>query len=150
MKITQPLILLGILVLAAVSATPQTRPLTTKWVDKYPDAKFYNQPQIKGPLQRILTKADFESIDDYNLMIPIRKVGDYLVAYRTMKYSEPVASLSVAYGLKDNAVYVVFAQGDNRRKFSTKNNEFNLPKEVLEELGVSTGSGSDRVNQVAP
>ena len=137
MKFTKLLILFGILVLAPVCAAPQTRSLTTKWVDKYPDAKFFNQPQIKGPLQRILTKADFDSLGDYNVMIPIRRVGDYLLAYRSIKYSEPVASVSLAYGLKDNAVYIVFSQDEQHRKFSTKSNEFNLPKEVLDELGLT-------------
>src|SRR5690349_12579069 len=137
MKLTKLLILFGILVLAPVCAAPQTRSLTAKWVDKYPDAKFFNQPQIKGPLQRILTKADFDSLGDYNVMIPIRRVGDYLLAYRSIKYSEPVASVSLAYGLKDNAVYIVFSQDEQHRKFSTKSNEFNLPKEVLDELGLT-------------
>src|SRR6185503_10339324 len=69
------------------SAGPQTRTpqrqTMTRWVGKYPDAKFFAQPQIKGPLRRILTKADFDSIGDYNLMIPIKRVGDYLVTYST-------------------------------------------------------------------
>ena len=108
----------------------------TRWVGKYPDARFFNQPQIKGPLRRILAKADFDSVGDYNLMVPIKQLGDYLVAYTQVKYADPDESLSLAYGLKDNAVYVVLQKGEERRKFSTKNNEFNLPDEVLEELGI--------------
>jgi hypothetical protein len=133
MKFAKPILLLGILVLAPVYAQRQTM---TRWVGKYPDAKFFAQPQIKGPLRRILTKADYDSIGDYNLMIPIKKVGDYLVTYSTIKYSDPQENLSLAYGLKDNAVYVVFVKDDQHRKFSTKNNEFNLPDDVLEELGL--------------
>ena len=133
MKFAKPILLLGILMLAPVYAQRQTM---TKWVDKYPDKKFFAQPQIKEPLRRILSKADFDSIADYNLMIPIRKVGDYLVTYSTIKYSEPQENMSIAYGLKDNAVYIVFSQGDQHRKFSTKNNEFNLPDDVLQELGL--------------
>ena len=68
---------------------------------------------------------------------PARFFRDYLVAYTSIKYSlETVDSLTLAYGLKDNAVYIVFQRGDKIRKFSTKNNEFNLPGEVLEELGL--------------
>jgi len=133
MKFAKPILLLGILMLAPAYAQRQTM---TKWVDKYPDKKFFAQPQIKEPLRRILSKADFDSIADYNLMIPIRKVGDYLVTYSTIKYSEPQENMSIAYGLKDNAVYIVFSQGDQHRKFSTKNNEFNLPDDVLQELGL--------------
>lgn len=140
MKLTTAVFLLVILILACVPAEPQTRQTQrqtmTRWVGKYPDAKFFAQPQIKGPLRRILTKADYASISDYNLMIPIKKVGDYLVTYATIKYADPLESLSVAYGLKDNAVYVVFLKGEQHRKFSTKNNEFNLPDDVLEELGL--------------
>ena len=140
MKFAKPILLLGILVLAPVCGSPQTRPAQrqtmTRWAGKYPDAKFFAQPQVKGPLRRILTKTDYDSIGDYNLMIPIKRIGDYLVTYATMKYSDPQENLTLAYGLKDNAVYVVFSKGDEHRKFSTKNNEFNLPDDVLEELGL--------------
>ena len=136
MKFATLIILLVLLILTSVPAGPQTRQTMTRWVGKYPDAKFFAQPQIRGPLRRILTKADYDSIGDYNLMIPIKRVGDYLVTYSTIKYSDPQENLSLAYGLKDNAVYVVFVKGDEHRKFSTKNNEFNLPDDVLEELGL--------------
>jgi len=135
MKLVRPILLLGMIALTAV-CVPAQRQAMTHWVGKYPDAKFFNQPQIKAPLHRILTKADFDAVRDYNLMVPIKRVGDYLVAYTSVKYSDPVESLSLAFGLKDNAVYVVFQKGEERRKFSTKNNEFNLPDEVLEELGL--------------
>jgi hypothetical protein len=138
MKFAKPILLVGILVLAPVCVIPQTRqrqPMT-RWAGKYPDAKFFAQPQIKTPLRRILSKADYDSITDYNLMIPIRKIGDYLVVYSTIKYSEPQENLALAYGLKDDAVYVVFWKAEQHRKFSTKNNEFNLPDDVLEELGL--------------
>jgi hypothetical protein len=125
------------MVLAFVCATSQTRQTQmAKWAGKYPDAKFFSQPQIRVPLRRILTKADYDSVGYYNLMVPIKKVGDYLVTYASIKYSDPLESLSLAYGLKDNAVYVVFQKGEGHRKFSTKNNEFKLPDEVLEELGL--------------
>jgi len=132
--------LLGILMLTTVCVPAQTqRQSMARWIGKYPDAKFFNQPQIKGPLRRILTRDDYESITDYNLMIPIKRVGDYLVAYTSIKYSlETVDSLTLAYGLKDSAVYVVFQKGDKIRKFSTKNNEFNLPDGLLEELGLKS------------
>jgi hypothetical protein len=135
--------IVAVLILAQVSAIagPQTRPTRpqqamTKWIGKYPDGKFFNQPQIKAPLRRILSKADYESIGDYNLMVPIKRVGDYLLTYASIKYSDPLESLNLAYNLKDNAVYVVFWKGEQHRKFSTKNNEFDLPDEVLEELGL--------------
>ena len=134
------ILLLAIFIVAPVPAESQTRPAQrqtmTRWTGKYPDAKFLAQPQIKGPLRRILSKADYNSIADYNLIIPIRRIGDYLVIYSTIKYSEPQENLALAYGLKDNAVFVVFWKGEQHRKFSTKNNEFNLPDDVLEELGL--------------
>jgi len=140
MKLAKPILLLGILVLAFDCATSQTRPTQSqamaKWAGKYPDAKFFNQPQIRGPLRRILTKADYDSVGYYNLMVPIKRVGDYLVTYASIKYSDPRESLGLAFGIKDNAVYVVFQKGEEHRKFSTKNNEFNLPDDVLEELGL--------------
>ena len=140
MKLVKPILLLGILVLVPVCAGSQTRSnqrqTMASWAGKYPDAKFFNQAQIKGPLRRILTKADYDSIGDYNLMVPIKRVGDYLVTYASIKYSDPNESLSLAFGLKDNAVYVVFQKGEQNRKFSTKNKEFNLPDDVLEELGL--------------
>jgi len=137
MKLAKPILLPGILVLAFVCATSQTR-LTqmAKWAGKYPDAKFFSQPQIRVPLRRMLTKADYDSVGYYNLMVPIKRVGDYLVTYASIKYSDPLESLSLAYGLKDNAVYVVFQKGEDHLKFSTRNNEFNLPDDVLEELGL--------------
>ena len=87
-------------------------------------------------MRRILSKADYDSIRDYNLMTPIVRVGDYLVTNANMKYSDPLENLNVAYNLKDKSVYVVFWKGEEHRKFSTRNNEFNLPDPVLEELGL--------------
>jgi hypothetical protein len=136
MKLAKLILLLVILIVAAVPAGPQTRQTMARWAGKYPDAKFFAQPQIKTPLRRILTKADYSSIGDYNLMVPIKRVGDYLVTYSTIKYSDPQENLSLAFSLKDNAVYIVFTKDDQHRKFSTKNNEFNLPDDVLEELGL--------------
>ena len=140
MKRVKPILLLVILILSPLPAGSQTRPKQrqsmTRWIGKYPDAKFFNQPQIKTPLRRILTKVDFDSIGNYNLMVPIKRTGDYLVTYATIKYAEPVENLNLAINLKDNAVYVVFWKGEQHRKFSTRNNEFNLPDDVLEELGL--------------
>ena len=137
MKFVNATLVLVMLLIAAGAQTRTTRPTTmARWAGKYPDAKFFNQPQIKTPLRRILTKADYDSIGDYNLMVPIKRVGDYLVTFSTIKYSDPQENLSLAYNLKDNAVYVVFQKGEDHRKFSTKNNEFNLPDDVLEELGL--------------
>ena len=135
MKLATAIVVL-IVMLTAGAQTRSTQPTMARWAGKYPDAKFFSQPQIKTPLRRILTKRDFDSITDYNLMVPIKRVGDYLVTYASIKYSDPQESLSLAYGLNDNAVYVVFQKGDEHRKFSTKNNEFKLPDEVLEELGL--------------
>ena len=45
-------------------------------------------------------------------------------------------TLNLAFNLNDNSVYVVFWKGEEHRKFSTKNNQFNLPDEVLEEIGL--------------
>ena len=115
----------------------QTAPQNmSRWAGKYPDEKFFNQPAIKTPLRRLLTKKDYDSISDYNLMIPIKRIGDYLVTYATVKYSDPAETMSLVYNLKDKSIYVIFWQGENHRKFSTKNNEFNLPDEVLKEIGL--------------
>jgi len=115
----------------------QTAPQNmSRWAGKYPDEKFFNQPAIKTPLRRLLTKKDYDSITDYNLMIPIKRIGDYLVTYATVKYSDPSETMSLVYNLKDKSIYVIFWQGENHRKFSTKNNEFNLPDEVLKEIGL--------------
>ena len=115
----------------------QTAPQNmSRWAGKYPDEKFFNQPAIKTPLRRLLTKKDYDSITDYNLMIPIKRIGDYLVTYATVKYSDPAETMSLVYNLKDKSIYVIFWQGEKNRKFSTKNNEFNLPDEVLKEIGL--------------
>ena len=133
-------VLLTAALLMCVTAYPQasrTRPQAmTKWVGKYPDAKFFNQPSIKNPLRRILSKADYASIESYNLMIPIERAGDYLVTYAQVKYSDPQETLSLAFNLKDGAVYIIFWEGEQHRKFSTKDNQFNLPDEVLKKLGL--------------
>ena len=118
----------------AQSQTP--RQDMSKWAGKYPDTKFFSQPAIRTPLRRILTKKDYASISDYNLMIPIKRIGDYLVTYATVKYSDPVESMSLVYNLKDKSVYTIFWVGDQHRRFSTKNNQFNLPDEVLKEIGL--------------
>ena len=129
--------LLTILLLLIVvpSLHAQQSPMS-KWAGKYPDNKFFNQPSIRNPLRRILSKTDYDSIRDYNLMTPIERVGDYLVTNANMKYSDPLENLNVAYNLKDKSVYVVFWKGEEHRKFSTRNNQFNLPDDVLKELGL--------------
>lgn len=132
--------LLGVALLVGITAYPQARrtqpQAMTKWVGKYPDARFFNQPLIKNPLRRLLSKADYDSIGYYNLMIPIKRFGDYLVTYAVIKYSDPQETLSLAFDLKDGAVYVIFWEGEQHRKFSTKDNQFNLPDEVLKEIGL--------------
>jgi len=120
--------------LILLSQTP--RQDMSKWVDKYPDAKFFNQLSIKTPLRRLLTKKDYDSIRDYNLMIPIKRIDDYLVTYASVKYSDPLETMSLVYNLKDKSVYVIFWEGEKHRKFGTKNNQFNLPDEVLKEIGL--------------
>src|SRR5262245_16057090 len=83
-------------------------PDMARWAGKYPDARFMNQPLISTPLRRILSKPDYASLRDYNLMTPIERVGDYLVTNAQIKYSMPNESLNIAFNLKDNSVYVVF------------------------------------------
>lgn len=120
------------------SQVNRTRPQSmASWVGKYPNAKFFNQPLIKNPLRRILSKADYDSIADYNLVTPIQRVADHLVVHAEIKYTEPRESLWLAFSLKDGGVYVVLWKGDDHRKFSTRDNRFNLPAEVLTELGLS-------------
>lgn len=132
--------LLAVVLLMSFTAYPQARRLRpqtmAKWVAKYPDAKFFNQPLIKSPLRRILSSTDYDSIGNYNLMTPIKRVGDYLVVFTQIKYSDPLESLSLAFNLKDGAMYIIFWEGEQHRKFSTKGNQFNLPEEALKELGL--------------
>jgi hypothetical protein len=139
-KTKTSIILLAAALLMSVTAYPQARQLRpqtmTKWVAKYPDAKFFNQPLIKSPLRRILSRADYASIGNYNLMVPIKRVGDYLVTYAQIKYADPLATVSLIFDLKDGAVYIIFWEGEQHRKFSTKENQFNLPEEVLKEIGL--------------
>ena len=123
--------------LAAYPQASQTQPQNMeKWAGKYPDAKFFIQPLIRTPLRRILSKADYDSIKYYNLMTPIQKIGDYLVTHSEVKYSDPLDSFSLAFSLKDGSVYIVFWEGEKHRKFSSRKNEFNLPDEVLKEMGL--------------
>lgn len=133
-------IVLALALLTAVSVYSQaSRPQPQsmmKWAGKYPDARFFNQPLIKTPLRGILSKADYYSIRNYNLMTPIQRVGDYLVTHSEVKYSDPLDSFSLAFHLKDGAVYIVFWEGEQHRKFSTRKNQFNLPDEVLKEMGL--------------
>ena len=134
------IVLLAVALLMGLTVYPQTgrvrpRAMAT-WAGKYPDEKFFNQPLIRRPLRRILSKEDYESIGDYFLMIPIKRVGDYLVTWAQVKYSDPMRSLSVAFSLKDGAVYAVFWEGEQHREFSTEHNQFNLPEAVLTEMGL--------------
>ena len=107
--------LLGVALLVSITAYPQARQTQpqamTKWVGKYPDGKFFNQPLIKSPLRRLLSKADYDSIGHYNLMVPIKRFGDYLVTYAGIKYSDPQETLSLVFDLKDGAVYIIFWRG---------------------------------------
>jgi hypothetical protein len=122
---------------AAYPQASRTRPRAmARWAGKYPDEKFFNQSLVRRPLHRILSKEDYESIGDYNLTIPIKRVGDYLVTDAQVKYHDPLKTLSVAFNLKDGAVYVVFWEGEQHRKFSTRGNQFDLPDAVLEEMGL--------------
>jgi hypothetical protein len=129
-------LLVALIVLGAAYAELPAQQSMSNWAGKYPGAKFFNQQAIKTPLRRILTRSDYASIRDYNLIVPIKRLGDYLVTYGMVKYSDPVESMSVVYGIKDKAVYVLFSKGEEHRKYSTKNNQLNLPDEVLVELGL--------------
>jgi hypothetical protein len=129
--------------LTAYSQATRTQPQSmVKWAGRYPDAKFFNQPLIRIPLRRILSKGDYASIRNYNLMSPIKRVDDFLVTYSSVKYSDPLDSLSLAFNLKDGSVYIVFWEGEQHRKFSTRNNQFGLPDEVLKEMGLKNSDES--------
>ena len=141
MKLLFPFLLLTVVTLTSPPFIAQTRerqsPGMETWVGKYPDKKFFNQPAIRIPLRRILSKSDYASITrDYNMIVPIKRVGDYLLTYSFIKYSNPEESFSLAFSLNDQAVYAVFSKAEQHRKFSTKNNQFDLPEEVLKELGL--------------
>ena len=66
----------------------------------------------------------------------IERVGDYLVTHAQVKYSDPLETFSLVFNLKDGAVYVIFGKGEEHRKFSTQNNQFNLPDDVLKKIGL--------------
>lgn len=133
------LLVLPIQTVAQRSASRTRSQDMARWAGKYPDTKFLSQPLISTHLRRILSKADYASLHDYNLMVPIKRVGDYLVTHSQIKYSIPSETLNLAFSLKDHAVYVVFWKGDDdptHRKFSTRNNQFDLPDDVLKALGL--------------
>jgi hypothetical protein len=58
------------------------------------------------------------------------------VTWSQVKYSDPLRSLSVAFSLKDGALYTVFWEGERRREFSTGGNQFDLPEAVQKEMGL--------------
>lgn len=123
-----------------------------KWVGKYPidfdghpnpdthppSKNFFELPQIRQPLMKILKKEDFDKLtkDDW-LIQPIELIADYLIIERCRPHFCPNEQVVLAVNLQSGSIHVGFWKeygeiGSGKRQwFSTQGRHTDLPKEIL-------------------
>ncbi|MEK6335888.1 MAG: hypothetical protein AABM67_13230 [Acidobacteriota bacterium] len=113
------------------------------WAGKYPTEKkgritkkFFNEPQVRTPLLRLLNRTDFELLTrEYSVEAPIKEIGDYLAVKVCKPHDCGDEQAGYAINLKTGTIYVRMQLTEQVRWFASKGNENDLPKEVQEFLG---------------
>lgn len=110
------------------------------WAGKYPSEtkgkSFFDLPQIRTPLLRLLKRPDFNLLTkQYSVEAPIKEMGDYLGAKVCKPHDCGDKQAGFVINLNTGDVFVRMQAGENVRWFASKGKETDLPQEVREFLG---------------
>lgn len=139
------MVLAPLLLLCLSSAAfAQNKPGNLKsWAGKYPTdrkgritRKFFGLPEVRTPLLRLLSRADFNLLTkEYAVEAPIKEIGDYLVAKVCRPHDCADEQASFAINLRTGAIYVRMQLTEDVRWFASKGKATDLPKEVQDYMG---------------
>src|ERR1700682_6031209 len=100
------------------------------WAGKYPtDRKgkittsFFGLPEIRTPLLRLLSRADFNLLTkEYGVETPIKQIGDYLAVKVCRPHACDEEQGGFAINLSTGVIYVRMLKGGKVRSFASKGN----------------------------
>ena len=112
------------------------------WAGKYPTyqkgrltTNFFNLPEIKRPLLRLLSRRDFNLLTrEYSIESPIEQIGNYLAVKVCRPHACDSDNAGFAINLRDGTIYVKMQAGENTRWFASRGMYTNLPQSVLDIL----------------
>jgi len=118
------------------------------WAGKYPTerkgrvtTRFFGLPEIRTPLSRLLSRADFNLLTkEYSVESPIKQVGDYLVAKVCMPHNCGEEQAGFAINLRTGVIYVRMQDAEKERWFASKGNDKDLPRAVRDSMGDFSGT----------
>ena len=113
------------------------------WVGKYPTERkgrittnFFGLPEIRTPLLRLLSRADFNLLTkEYAVEAPIKLTGDYLSVKVCRPHDCADEQAGFAINLNTGVIYVRMQAEEDVRLFASKGKPTDLPKEVQDEIG---------------
>jgi hypothetical protein len=113
------------------------------WAGKYPTERkgkvttsFFGLPEIRTPLLRLLSRADFNLLTkEYGVETPIKQIGDYLAFKVCRPHSCDEEQGGFAINLRTGVIYVRMLNGEKVRSFASKGNFRDLPQEVQDYMG---------------
>jgi len=134
--------LAAVLVLCFSSAAVAQNSLGSlrSWAGKYPSEtkgkSFFDLPQIRTPLLRLLKRPDFNLLTkQYSVEAPIKEMGDYLGAKVCKPHDCGDKQAGFVINLNTGDIFVRMQAGEKVRWFASKGKATDLPKEVREFLG---------------
>jgi hypothetical protein len=132
---------------SAVVAQPNLDHLKS-WAGKYPTerkgrvmTKFFGLPEIRTPLSRLLSRADFNRLTkEFSVESPVKQVGDYLVAKVCMPHNCGEEQAGFAINLRTGVIYVRMQDAEKERWFAAKGSDKDLPRTVRDYMGDFSGT----------
>ena len=112
------------------------------WTGKYPTERkgrvttsFFGLPEIRTPLLRLLSRADFNLLTkEYGVETPIKQIGDYLAFKVCRPHACDEEEGAFAINLNTGVMYVRMQDGEKVRWFASKGDSKDLPQEVRDFL----------------
>src|SRR5712691_13228399 len=110
------------------------------WAGKYPTERkgkvttsFFGLPEIRTPLLRLLSRADFNLLTkEYAVEAPIKLIGDYLAVKVCRPHNCADEQAGFAINLQTGVIYVRLQAEEDVRWFAPKGKATDLPKDVQE------------------
>ena len=112
------------------------------WAGKYPTERkgrvttsFFGLPEIRTPLLRLLSRADFNLLTKgFGVEAPIKEIGDYLGVKVCRAHNCDEEQGFFAINLRTGVIYVRMKDGEKQRWFASVGSKNDLPRAVRDYL----------------
>src|SRR3989442_4358213 len=113
------------------------------WAGKYPTEKkgrvttrFFGLPEIRTPLLRLLSRADFNLLTrEYAVEAPIKLIGDYLAVKVCRPHDCADEQAGFAINLQTGVIFVRMQAEEDVRWFASKGKTTDLSSDVKDYMG---------------